>query len=359
MSFTEKKRQEIKRYILRKIAADDADMAEKTKDNFEISMTSVKRYLKDYLEKNYIEEARDAKCGYKLINEKYDARIMLSDGVYTEDSLCREHIVPYLKNCSAKAQEIWQYVCMEILNNALEHSGGSEVRIHVSTNCLYTTVSIVDDGKGAFTTLLNSMRDRGWESSQIEDAVVELLKGKITSAPLEHSGEGIFFSSKMLDRFFLWADNYMACWGTTQNLSVVKSHILSYASRIGKVGTYVMMTLENETGTDIRQVFDTYADTEQGFYKTVIPVYSACLYSHPVARSQARRICKRLEEFKEVTLDFVDVDIMGQGFSDEIFRVYALNHPEVTIRIQNATSDVVRMVYHVARGNMPENIAFI
>ncbi len=358
MSFTEKKRQEIKKYILRKIAADDADMAEKTKDNFGISMTSVKRYLKDYLEKNYIEESRDVKCGYKLIDEKYEARVLLSDGVYTEDSLCRAHIVPHLKNCSAKAQEIWQYVCMEILNNALEHSGGSEIRIHVTTNCLYTTVSIVDDGRGAFTTLLDSMKDRGWKGPQIEDAVVELLKGKITSAPLEHSGEGIFFTSKMVNQFFLWADDSIACWGNTQDLSVVKSHILAYSSRIGKVGTYVMMTLENETETDIKKVFDTYADVEQGFYKTVIPVYSACLYAQPVARSQARRICKRLEEFKEVILDFADVDFMGQGFSDEIFRVYALKHPEVTIRIQNATSDVVRMVYHVARGNMPENIAF-
>lgn len=119
-----------------------------------------------------------------------------------------------------------------------------------------------------------------------------------------------------------------------------------------------MMTLENDTNRDMKQVFDQYADVEQGFFKTEIPVYSACLYSQPVARSQARRICKRLEEFEEVNLDFSDVEFMGQGFADEIFRVYALAHPQLTIRVTNASADVLRMIHHVARGNMSENIAF-
>lgn len=43
-----------------------------------------------------------------------------------------------------------------------------------------------------------------------------------------------------------------------------------------------------------------------------------------VARSQARRICNRLEEFKEVILDFQDVEYMGQGFADEVFKVIIL-----------------------------------
>lgn len=76
-----------------------------------------------------------------------------------------------------------------------------------------------------------------------------------------------------------------------------------------------------------------YSLEKGGVGMNKIDVYNACLFNQPISRSQARRICKRL-------------------------RVYALAHPTVSIGVKNATSDVARMVYHVARGNMPENVAF-
>lgn len=99
-----------------------------------------------------------------------------------------------------------------------------------------------------------------------------------------------------------------------------------------------------------------YTDIEEGFIRTSIPVKEACLTGEPVARSQARRICNRLDEFKEVILDFNRVEVMGQGFADELFRVYALAHPQVMLRPVNMTSEVERMIRHVCRGQMPENV---
>ena len=63
-----------------------------------------------------------------------------------------------------------------------------------------------------------------------------------------------------------------------------------------------------------------YTDIENGFIKTYIPVKEACITGEPVARSQARRICNRLDEFKEVILDFEKIEFIGQGFADEICR---------------------------------------
>lgn len=357
MSFTEKKRQEIKKYILRKIAADDEKMIEKTMDSFGISITSVKRYLKDFSEQDWIKVSEQKKCGYELCELEHEVCVEMSQELY-EDSIYREYIAPRLIDCNQKSYDIWQYVCMEMLNNALEHSQGNTIKVWIKTTCLYTTIIIADNGKGIFRTLFPVLEDKGWRNPKAEDAIVELLKGKITCNPEEHSGEGIFFSSKMMDRFVTWSDDYIASWTTSQEPEILQSHLLAYAARIGKVGTCIMMRLENETNRDIKGVFDTYADVERGFFKTEIPVYNACLFNQPISRSQARRICKRLEEFKEVELDFCEVTFMGQGFADEIFRVYALAHPNVSIAIKNATSDVARMVYHVARGNMPENVAF-
>ena len=47
---------------------------------------------------------------------------------------------------------------------------------------------------------------------------------------------------------------------------------------------------------------------------------------------------------------------MGQGFADEIFRVFALEHPQVTLRPVNMIPEVVRMIRHVSRGQIPGNV---
>lgn len=99
-----------------------------------------------------------------------------------------------------------------------------------------------------------------------------------------------------------------------------------------------------------------YTDIDEGFVKTKIPVKEACINGEPVARSQARRICNRLETFKEVILDFQDVEFMGQGFADEIFRVFAAAHPQVMLHPVNMLPVVARMIRHVSRGTIPENI---
>ena len=59
-----------------------------------------------------------------------------------------------------------------------------------------------------------------------------------------------------------------------------------------------------------------YTDIENGFIKTHIPVKEACISGEPGARSQARRICNRMDEFKEVILDFEKIEFIGQGFAD-------------------------------------------
>lgn len=131
---------------------------------------------------------------------------------------------------------------------------------------------------------------------------------------------------------------------------------MAYTLRLRNIGTLVMMTLENETIQRPAETFDEYTSEEEGFVRTRIPVKEASLTGEPVARSQVRRICHRLEEFREVVLDFVRVEVMGQGYADEIFRVYALEQPKVILRPINMIPEVERMIKHVSRGKIPENV---
>src|SRR5215472_1244229 len=89
-----------------------------------------------------------------------------------------------------------QYGFTEIMNNAIEHSAGTKVNVSVDRNAITTHMYIHDDGQGIFKKI---QRELGLHNEH--DAVLELKKGKLTTDPVHHSGEGIFFTSRMFDNF--------------------------------------------------------------------------------------------------------------------------------------------------------------
>ena len=107
-----------------------------------------------------------------------------------------------------------------------------------------------------------------------------------------------------------------------------------------------MMSLSNFTHKKPKEVFDLYADIEGGFIKTRIPMKNV-FDSSPVSRSQAKRICNRLEKFKEVLLDFDGVQWMGQGFAHQLFVVFANQHPDIRLIPINMNEDITKMHLHV------------
>jgi hypothetical protein len=62
----------------------------------------------------------------------------------------------------------------------------------------------------------------------------------------------------------------------------------------------------------------------------------------------------RFDRFLEVVLDFTGVDFIGQGFADEIFRVFAQAHPATRLIPVNCTDTVEKMIAHVS-GNKVKN----
>jgi STAS-like domain of unknown function (DUF4325) len=69
-----------------------------------------------------------------------------------------------------------------------------------------------------------------------------------------------------------------------------------------------------------------------------------------ISRSQAKRVVARLELFKTILFDFTGVPTIGQAFADETFRVFANEHPELSIFPVHANSEVLRMITRVKQG---------
>ena len=346
MSFQEEKRESIKRYMLEKIRQEDEAFIEKTMKNFQISITTVKRYIKECLEKGIISETSEGKIEYELVNNIYTYDYE-NAGQLNEDIIYFEDVAPLLKDLSREAASVWAYAFMEMMNNAIEHSKATHIRCVVKRDYLYTEISIADNGIGIFKNVQQYLERELNKKISYQDVLVELYKGKLTTSKKNHSGEGIFFTSKALTEFAIWSDASILSYGCFNKEKFVTSHLIAYYNYLNQIGTMVTMKLENSTTRKLGEVFDMFAPMEEGFVRTRIPIKEVCPYGEPIARSQARRIVHRLEEFKQVELDFEGIDFMGQGFADEIFRVFQREHPEVELIPINACRSVLGMIKHV------------
>ncbi len=217
----------------------------------------------------------------------------------------------------------------------MDHSQAENVKIIIEQDFLKTYVDIIDDGVGIFKKIKEHF---GFGS--MDEAICELFKGKLTTDSKNHSGEGIFFSSKMMDEFFIVSDGKIFTNNKYDN-----SKIISYVETKFK-GTGVFMSLSNFTNRNPQDVFDLYANVDGGFIKTKIPLKNI-FDSSPVSRSQAKRVCNRLERFKEILLDFEGIRWMGQGFAHQLFVVFSKEHPEIRLVPINMNEDVTKMYVHV------------
>ena len=120
-----------------------------------------------------------------------------------------------------------------------------------------------------------------------------------------------------------------------------------------ETGTLVTMKLHNHTARTTKRVLDQYTsnDGDFGFNKTVVPVKLAQYGDDSlISRSQAKRLLARVDLFKVVLFDFTGVATIGQGFADEIFRVFAQQHPAIELLPIRANTSVKRMIQRVTSG---------
>ena len=334
IKFSEDRKKTIKKYILEKIAQGTKSISKTVADTFEINPSTVHAYLNELMEDRIIRKIK--RDEYELVNHEYVYELKRSAGdldsdIYAYDLYLRGHIKDFEKN----VQEIWSYTFSEMINNVMDHSMAENVRVIVNQNYMMTSAMILDDGVGIFRKIQDF-----FHLDSIDDAICELFKGKLTTDAENHSGEGIFFSSKLMDEFFILSSGKVFASNKYDD-----SRIVDMKSS-GQEGTCVFMGLSNDSHKTAKEIFDAYADVDGGFVKTRIPLKNI-FDSSPVSRSQAKRICNRLDKFEEVIVDFAEISWMGQGFAHQLFVVFAGSHPEIIITPINMNEDVTKMYNHV------------
>jgi hypothetical protein len=110
-------------------------------------------------------------------------------------------------------------------------------------------------------------------------------------------------------------------------------------------GTHVSLEVVRGRTPRLEDVFREYTDPDTlRFTRTRTTIKLGVLGRSLVSRAEAKRVVASLDEFTHVTLDFSGVEVVGQGFCDEVFRLFARAHPEIVLEPAGMNDAVAFMV---------------
>ncbi len=331
---------EIRNYILAKIPVHPKNIVAKASKAFSCSRTTVHRHLSRLIrDGEIIKSGTTRQVQYFLKTEKNKEVVVSLKEEVAEDKIWTENFLADFKTLPKNVLEICEYGFLEMLNNAIDHSEGTAVIIKTEWEPDSIKIIIHDDGVGIFRKIRNALN-----LADDRESALHLSKGKFTTDPENHTGEGIFFTSRAFEHFHI----------TTKAMAYIRNNyeedwFLETEKGSKDLGTALLMIISRNSKRKLQDIFEEFteedADGMPKFDKTnFIVALSKLGDERYVSRSQARRIVLGLEKFKHVVLDFKGISTVGQGFVDEVFRVFQSKHPKIKITYNNANDDVQFMI---------------
>lgn len=236
-------------------------------------------------------------------------------------------------------EAIVHYGFTEMLNNAIDHSMADRCAVQLSVDVSTVRFAVRDRGIGVFHSIADKL-----DLPDQHAAMIELIKGRTTTMPQAHSGEGIFFVARSADRFSLRSHRIQIEWDR------LRDDVFVSEPRFLK-GTLVEFEIGRSSRLRLEDVFAEFAPEKYDFRFEKTRVLVKLLQRDYVSRSEAKRLLLNLDKFSEIELDMRDVISVGQGFADEVFRVFHRAHPETSVRVLNASDAVDAMIRHVGESS--------
>jgi len=329
---------EIRKFLLKSIAAGhNKDLVTFAARELGLTRQAIYLHVRKLIDQEQIVASGKTKNrAYELHKGVHEETIKITSDL-EEHIVWEKRVQPHLPDLKKNIFDICFHGFTEIFNNVKDHSEGAICRITILLTPLSITIEVADDGVGIFNKLIDKF---GFEDEQ--QAALELAKGKLTTDEQRHSGEGIFFTSRIFDAFSIISRGF-------EFLHEENDWIARTDDSENTNGTTVRMKINLEATRTTQGIFDQFASGEDyGFVRTMVPVKLAKYGEvNLVSRSQAKRVLARLERFQIVLLDFRDVDSIGQAFADEVFRVFNLTHPDIQFQVAHANSRIKKVIEHV------------
>ncbi len=341
---------DIKILILKKLAKKRALRAADLVKMTGFSRAYINRFFRELQDEGRIVLLGKAnRARYVLVKNAKKAKetLLNVNKIFENESLSEDKALNDIKtstgiflNLSKNIAAIIDYAFTEMLNNAIEHSQSPKIEIKMKRDGSGINFEVIDFGVGIFRHV---MKKRNLKNEL--EAIQDILKGKQTTAPREHTGEGIFFTSKAADMFAIRSSNKKLIFHNALDDIFIRD--AKYVA-----GTKVTFFISLRSKRKLSEIFRKHSGDSYEFSKTKVMVRLYEMDTDYISRSQARRILSGLEAFKIIELDFNGVKTIGQGFADEVFRVWKLNHPHIEIISQNINENIKFMIDRTL-GNEP------
>ncbi len=326
-------------WITQHVEGNPAGLTTTFATHFGVSRMAASTFVKQQVKAGYLRKSGSAtRPHYALGDERRLFKTYHLPGA-DEAEIWAKDFAPYL-DLPENIRNICHFGLTEMVNNANDHSLGHQLTLSVYQGQGMLQIGVLDNGLGIFKKIADALH-----LPDLKQALLELTKGKFTTDQKNHSGEGIFFTSRAFDFFSISANGLVFIHHDTHS----NDHLHEEGPLVPAphTGTGIAMQISLQSSRILREVFNAYTSNldELAFDKTVIPVRLARLGSdNLISRSQAKRLLQRVDKFRFVELDFSDVEEIGQAFADEVFRVFANQHPEVKLEATNTTPEVRRMI---------------
>lgn len=334
--------------LLDAVSAHPRDLTRTVSDRLGISRQTAATRARALVESGYLARSGTTRPTYVLGVRRRAAFTYDLDGL-AEDTVWSQDVAPLLRAMPPDIVDIAHHGLTEMVNNAIDHAEGKQVGVMVERDADRLMMQVADDGIGIFRKIARAL-----DLPDERLALLELSKGKFTTDPRRHTGEGVFFTARMFDRFRIVSGDLVFDHDEDED----RDMLFDVAESPQQNGTHVYMAIDAASKRTAKQVFDAYSSgpDDYTFAKTVVPVRLAQIGNENlISRSQAKRLVQRVDQFRCVVLDFEDVIGIGQAFADEVFRVFANAHPEVELVPMHAVPDVQQMIRRAQVARDKEN----
>jgi anti-sigma regulatory factor (Ser/Thr protein kinase) len=238
----------------------------------------------------------------------------------------------------AAVARMLRHALSELLNNAIEHSGGRTVTVSMRRTPLQAQLLVADDGRGAFDAIR--------AACAIDDpaqAMFEIAKGRLTTRPADHGGRGLYHTAALADVFDLHANGHgwrrIAGGADGEDAAAARWQPVRTP---GGAGTAVYVAVAIDTARTLDQALR--AGSREGCRGWIdharLPLRLLADDGVLESRALARRAAWRLERCAAATLDYAGIRDVGPAFADEIGRVLPQRLPGLQWQHVNASAAV-------------------
>ena len=340
---------QIQDFIIYNVEKHSADIGRVTAEKFGLSRVAAVNHLRSLVRAGLLTAIGQTKARrYALKPLAYEQKILEVTPDLQEHDVWLTIVKPHLTEVKENVLGICAHGFTEMFNNVIDHSESKTAKINVYRDAANINLEVQDYGVGIFNKI-----QKAFNLSEPQHAILELTKGKITTNKEKHTGEGIFFTSRMFDLFAITSGTLVFSRSRNTDDWIFESD--SAPVRGTKINMSILINATHTT----KEIFDKYRTEfdEFGFSKTIIPLVLMKYEGEQlISRSQAKRLMAHVDQFREVVLDFKGITSIGQAFADEVFRVYRREHSGVNVYPVNMTDEVIRMIQRIVVENPTDSL---